>query len=271
MRHIFRGVLIFLVLTCSTGIYSDLLAQSDNCSEKRPSTEVLERIKNAGRWLALYDIICENSKAALQNKGMEETPSSCLAFRTENGWSATYGNWDQTAQVYHQTALVKLNKAREVTSVQVHHTLLQKGPAFEYGRAAFLGYKEVEDQLEKSRYEYRILVASYPGDDILRTYIMPVINESNILGGDFRVRVRSGSGQIMSSHRLHNEVLDFSEAPGNTRASISTAVITCYPTETDVFMVLKRPSRLPHLVVASEWIYSISSTGEVQVLRRRKK
>ena len=40
-------------------------AQAPACPEARPSEDELTQIRNAGRWLALYEIVCDRADDAL--------------------------------------------------------------------------------------------------------------------------------------------------------------------------------------------------------------
>ncbi|WP_176521794.1 hypothetical protein [Longimonas halophila] len=114
-------------------------------------------------------------------------------------------------------------------------------------------------------------MAAYPWHDtVLTTYAFPDPDDETVLGGDVRVEIDAETGSIRGSQRLHNEVVPMSGSPQNSRASVLTAVRTCMPTETDVFMVLRREPRIPHIVIAEAWIYGIEPNGAVKVLRRRE-
>jgi hypothetical protein len=53
--------------------------QASACPEARPSEDELTRIRNAGRWLALYEIVCDRADealaAGLQSSGDRAWPS----------------------------------------------------------------------------------------------------------------------------------------------------------------------------------------------------
>jgi len=263
-------VAVFLVICGYTPFI--VQAQPKDCPESRPSEDELTRIRNAGRWLALYDIVCSRANDALTNQGHSVDGSPCLAKQRNGGWSVGYGNWSNDS--FNQKARVYLNSAREVTDVEDEESTLDQGWLYRFGRAASISEQKAGDELGELAEEYRygVIVANYPWDDgVLTTYVFPDPENETSLGGDLRVEIDANTGSILESERLHNEVIPMSQPPGNAEASVSTAVQTCLPTETDVFMVLRRESSLPHTVVAEEWIYGIEPNGEVKVLRRREK
>lgn len=244
-------------------------AQAPACPEARPSEDELTRIRTAGRWLALYEIVCDRVDDALAGSSIERGP--CLAQRTRAGWSVAYGRWHNEG--FEQQAVVRLNSSREVTGSDTTASTVREGWAYEFGRAASVGQREAQNKLGAltERDPYGVIVAAYPWHDtVLTTYVFPDPEDGTVLGGDVRIDVDADTGSILGSQRLHNEVIPMSGSPQNTRASVSTAVRTCLPTETDVFMVLRRDPPIPHIVVAEVWIYGIEPNGEVKVLRRRE-
>ena len=246
-------------------------AQAPACPEARPSEDELTQIRNAGRWLALYEIVCNRTDDALAAAGASIERGPCLAQRTGAGWSVTYGQWRNEG--FEQRAVVRLNSSREVTDVDTTASTVREGWAYEFERAASVGRSEAQNKLGAltESHAYGVIVAAYPWHDtVLTTYVFPDPENETVLGGDVRVEVDADTGSILGSQRLHNEVIPMSGSPQNARASVSTAVRTCVPTETDVFMVLRREPRIPHIVVAEAWIYGIEPNGEVKVLRRRE-
>lgn len=246
--------------------------QIQDCPEERPSEEALTRIRDAGRWLALYDIVCSRAENALDSHGYSADESPCLARRSSAGWQVAYGSWKRGD--FRHRLTVQLNSKREVSTVEPRDSSLHRGWAYEMSRAASRGWREAKEELGEltKQYRYEVFVANYPWDgDTLTTYVYPVPEEGTALGGDFRVKVDAHTGAVLEGTRLHNEVVSMDSTPQNSQSSASTAVRTCLPTETDVFMVLRRESSRPHLVVAEQWVYGIEPNGEVKVLRRREK
>jgi hypothetical protein len=169
--------------------------------------------------------------------------------------------------------VVRLNSSREVTGSDTTASTVREGWAYEFGRAASVGRSEAQSKLGAliESHAYGVIVAAYPWHDtVLTTYVFPDPDDETVLGGDVRVEIDADTGSIRGSQRLHNEVVPMSGSPQNSRASVLTAVRTCMPTETDVFMVLRREPRIPHIVIAEAWIYGIEPNGEVKVLRRRE-
>ena len=273
MRKIRRTRILVAVFVVIWGCTSAIVqAQPKDCPESRPSKDELTRIRNAGRWLALYEIVCNRANNALTNQGYSVDGSPCLTNQMNKGWSVGYGNWSNGS--FEQKARVYLNSAREVTDVKVEKSTLDQGWLYRFGRAASVSEQKAGDELGElaQEYKYGVIVANYPwADGVLTTYVFPDPENETALGGDLRIEIDANTGSILESERLHNEVIPMSQPPGNAEASVSTAVQTCLPTETDVFMVLRRESSLPHTVVAEEWIYGIEPNGEVKVLRRREK
>lgn len=229
------------------------------------------RIRNAGRWLALYEIVCDRADDALAEAGASVGRGPCLAQRTRAGWSVAYGQWRNEG--FEQRAVVQLNSSREVTGSDTTASTVREGWAYEFGRAASVGQSEAQNELGAltDSHAYGVIVAAYPWHDtVLTTYVFPDPDEGTVLGGDVRVEIDADTGSIRGSQRLHNGVVPMSGSPQNSRASVLTAVRTCVPTETDVFMVLRREPRIPHIVVAEAWIYGIEPNGAVKVLRRRE-
>ncbi len=265
-------LLIAVLLVVYGGTPFTVQAQTQDCPDTSPSEEKLTRIRNAGRWLALYEIVCDRADEALIEQGHSVEGSPCLARKTSKGWSVAYGNW--SGDRFEQRAEAQLNDAREVTDVEVEDSTVNQGWIYRFGRAASASEREAGDELSAvmEKYEYGVIVADYPWDDsVLTTYIFPDPENEILLGGDLRVKIDASTGSILQSERLHNEVIPMGRFPRNAKASVSTAVRTCLPTETDVFMVLRRDSSLPHTIVAEEWIYGIEPNGEVKTLRRREK
>lgn len=247
-------------------------AQAPECPEARPSEEELTRIRTAGRWLALYEIVCDRADDALAAAGASVDRGPCLARKSRTGWGVAYGQW-RDGGGFAQRAAVRLNSSREVTGVDTTASMAREGWAYEFGRAASIGRREAQNQLGAltESHTYGVIVAAYPWDDtVLTTYVFPDPDDETVLGRDVRVEIDARTGAVQGSQRLHNGVVSMSDFPQDSRASVLTAVRTCVPTETDVFMVLRRDPPMPHIVIAETWIYGIEPNGEVKVLRRRE-
>ena len=86
-------------------------------------------------------------------------------------------------------------------------------------------------------------------------------------GADVRYWIDSTGTRVLGSHRFHQAILNQAYRP-NAVASMHTS-FDSLPSETDVFMVLRRYPRLPELIATEHYHYEIRLDGTI--LWRRAK
>ncbi|HEX3928741.1 MAG TPA: hypothetical protein VHW65_12170 [Gemmatimonadales bacterium] len=94
-------------------------------------------------------------------------------------------------------------------------------------------------------------------------YFLPAQTDARSFphGGDVRYRYDADGRDFMDSVRFHQSVLNLPSVPGAV-ASTHTTLATV-PSETDVFMVLRRAPHLPEIVVTKGGIYQIHLDGTI--------
>lgn len=107
-------------------------------------------------------------------------------------------------------------------------------------------------------------------------YVIPAQPATNVfyLGADFRYKYDSQKRIIVETKKLHNSINTFDLRKKPSATTVSTAVITSIPTETDVFYAMSRPEgatlNANHFVIKDSLVYWLNSTGIVEVINREE-
>src|ERR1017187_2638702 len=234
-------------------------------SPSPPADSTLVAITARGRLLLQYDIAAwhgGDAVAALQPTPGEITVS--FAQRTPTGWwEVLYGRLSEKKDTF----LVTYRAVQTNADSQFSATRLPV-PAPELGaprQQAMAVDSALQDFGHANRpYNSYILPAPQGG---FWVYLLPAQTDprSFPLGGDVRYRITNGTA-IVEKVRFHNVIFD-RPMPATTGADKLVAMMhtsfDSLPSESDVFVVLRRSPHLPEIVATKNFNYQIAVDGTI--------
>jgi hypothetical protein len=234
-------------------VASGTLAQRPN-----PPDSVLRAITSRGRELVAYDIAAWHGSDAITALGVPERDlSASIARRDSTGkWELLVGRLSPARDTFFVLYRAIQHSDSTFTAMRESHPVPFTGAE----RAMAVAIDTVQRQVRPGPRPYNSYVIT--ADHGYWVFLMPAQTDPGIFphGGDWRARVQDG--RIVALSRLHNTILDRTTPPPNAVTMAHTSFDTL-PSETDVFMVLRRAPRLSELVVTSSTDFTIDTTGRI--------
>ena len=118
-------------------------------------------------------------------------------------------------------------------------------------------------------------IAVLPADhESFYVYLYPAQVTAGIypLGADVRYRVSPDGTKIIEKRQMHKTIIESDTARKDITVKVGyhSHVLSEVPEDTDVFLVLTRQPRVPEIVVAGPYMFTIDVNGKITVEDRPK-
>jgi len=257
---------LFLVFTCPAA------NAQENTAQDFPG---LEEVTLRGRMLHAYDQAAWHGTDAVrplmqdvQNLG--ELISGYVVKHENNHFHVGFGRLSEDKSEFITVFEAYLDNQYSVMEVFKHEEPVYSTCFYHDAMMARQAVLEGFDPPEQVAYNTAVIPG--PGDSIY-VFMMPAQPAINVyyLGADFRYTFDTTSATITDTTRLHNsmQTIDLrSQAP----LTMSTAILTDIPTETDVFFAISRPpsprGQPNHLVIVEDGVFLIDQRGNISYMDR---
>lgn len=237
-------------------------------ASSRPSTAELAAITERGRMLAEYDTAAWKATDALMAAHPKTQPSGrYIAHKTLTGWVVDFGRLNASED--------KFLVAYEAVQADRQYTVRSFDPAREdtgWNLAAAKGIEAAMRDFGKADRPYNVAVLPVAKDS-LYVYLYPAQVQAGVypLGADIRYRFSSDGTKIVEKRPLHRAVIEYAAPAGTAEKAAGgyhTHVLTNLPEDTDVLLVLTRRPRVPEVVGAGAYVYTIDVDGAITVADR---
>jgi hypothetical protein len=237
-------------------------AVSQTAVQRTDST--LSAITARGRLLLAYDIAAWHGGDALQ--ALKPAPgdvNASFARRMPSGrWEVIYGRLTSTKDTFYITYRATQTDAdSQFTAAKLPAPLADVGVQ----REMALAFETAQHDFGKITRPYNSYVLPAEGGGFW-VYLLPAQTDPRVfpLGGDVRYQITGGT-TIAEKVRLHNAILDRQAVPANAVAMMHTS-FDSLPSETDVFVVLRRFPKIPEVVATKKVNYEIGIDGSISTL-----
>jgi hypothetical protein len=236
----------------------------------KPSVAELAAITERGQMLAEYDTAAWKATDALMVAHPKTEPSGrYIAHKTQTGWVVDFGRLNASEG--------KFLVAYEAVQAGGQYTVRSFDPAREdtgWNLAAAKGIEAAMRDFGKADRPYNVAVLP-AAKDSLYVYLYPAQVKAGVypMGADIRYRFSSDGTKIMEKRPLHRTIIEYAAPAGTAEKAAGgyhTHVLTNLPEDTDVLLVLTRRPRVPEVVGAGAYVYTIGVDGKITVADRPK-
>lgn len=244
-----------------------VLPQEANATSK-PSAAELAAITERGRMLAEYDTAAWQATDALMAAHPKTEPSGrYIAHKSPAGWVVDFGRLNASGD--------KFLVVYEAVQAGSQYTVRNFNPAREdagWNLAAAKGIEAAMGDFGRTNRPYNVAVLPITNGS-LYVYLYPAQVKTNVypLGADVRYRLSSDGTKIVEKRPLHRTVIEYAAPAGTAEKAAGgyhTHVLTNLPEDTDVLLVLTRQPRVPEVVGAGPYMYTITVDGTITVANR---
>jgi hypothetical protein len=231
-----------------------------------PADSTLAAITARGRALLRYDIASwHGGDAIVALKPIPGEINASFARVTRSGrWEVVFGRLNAAKDTFYITYRATQTDAdSQFTAAKLPTPIADVGVQ----REMALAFQTAQQDFGRITRPYNAYVIPASGQD-LWVYLLPAQTDPRIfpLGGDVRYRITGGSS-IVEKVRFHNAILDRvmpqSGRPNEVPVAMVHTSFDTLPSETDVFVVLRRAPKLPEVVVTRNFLYQIAIDGTI--------
>jgi hypothetical protein len=234
-------------------------------SPSPPADSTLAGITARGRQLLQYDIAAwhgGDAVMALQPKPGEITVSFARLV-ADNKWEVSYGRLNETKDAFLVTYRAVQTDADSAFTAT--HLAVPIAERFGYVLRARSIETALQDFGTTTRPYNSYVLPDLKGG--FYVYLLPAQTSprSFPLGGDVRYRIVNGT-TIVEKVRFHNAILDRpmpTPAGGDKLVAMMHTSFDSLPSESDVFVVLRRFPKLPEFVATAHFNYQIAVDGTI--------
>jgi hypothetical protein len=191
-----------------------------------------------------------------------------IARKTEAGWVVDFGRLNET-----ENKFLVVYEAVQVGSpvrfeVRGFHPMRED---VGWNLAAAKGIETAMRDFGGASRPYNIAVL--PAEhERMYVYLYPAQVKAGVypLGADVRYRVSPGGAKILEKRQMHKTIIELipASAPGTVEGGYHTHVLSNLPEDTDVLLVLTRTPRVPEMVAAGAYMFTINVDGRISVADR---
>ena len=247
-----------------------LLPATTKASSK-PSDAELTAISKRGVFLAEYDTAAwqatDDVKAAHPVGGQV---GHYIARMTEAGWVVDFGRLNQAEDKF----LVAYEAFQ--TGTPARFAVRGFDPVREgtgWNLAAAKGIETAMRDFGEASRPYNVAVLP-AGRESMYVYLYPAQIKAGVypFGGDVRYHILADGMTIIEKRQMHKTIIESVPArtPGMVASGYHTHVLSDVPEDTDVLLVLSRKPRVPEIVVAGAYMFTIDVNGKITVADRPK-
>ena len=258
-------------LACQLAIFTLLFLATEAKASGKPSDAELAAITQRGVLLAEYDTAAwQATDAVMAAHPIEVRIGRYIARKTDAGWVVDFGRLNQTEDkflVAYETVQVGSPAKFEVRSFD---------PMKEDTGWNLVAAKAIDTVMRDfggtSRpYNIAVLSAEREG---MHVYLYPAQVKAGVypLGADVRYHVSPDGMKIIEKRQMHKTIIESESVPANVPGTAAggyhTHVLSDLPEDTDVLLVLTRNPRVPEIVVAGAYMFTIDVNGKISVADR---
>jgi len=254
-------------LACLLAAIGLLFVTAEVTASSRPSDSELAAITQRGVLLAEYDTAAWQATDVVQTvHPVEGRVGRYIARKTDAGWTVDFGRLNQAQD--------KFLVAYEAVQVSAKFEVKSFDPAREdtgWNLAAVKGIETAMRDFGATSRPYNIAVLPAEREGIY-VYLYPAQVKAGVypLGADVRYRVSHDGAKILEKRQLHKTIIESvpPSAPRTLAGGYHTHILSNLPEDTDVLLVLTRRPRLPEMVAAGAFVFTIDVNGKISVADR---
>ena len=263
-----KRILILLLIFIPYLSYSERTAPA--------SGSELSQITKRGRLLAEYDRAASLATDALQSSGANPSPiKQYIAQKLDDGWHVVYGRLLEGKSAFEVVyEVVQVQGSSNYKVIRNKRTRLDKEVYYKSARALLTAYTDFKAKNKPTRrYNTAVIPA---GDGKMWVYLIPAQVKPGIypLGGDVRYLLSKNGSKILAKRQMHRGIIekDLSAQKRKLGYSFHPAILDDVPEDTDVFHVLVRKPKIPHIVLTlkHQFVYQIAVDGSIRYLGKQK-
>ena len=232
----------------------------------RPTQEELAAITERGKMLYEYDQAAWHATDAVQMANPKTVEGQRYIAKKENGkWRVVFGKLNEDRSRFGITYEAEQQASPREFAVQKEPEEREDAGFFLYAaRAIELAMKD----FGRTGRPYNIAALPGPADQMY-VYLYPAQTKARVypLGGDVRYLVSADGMKILEKRQMHKTIIE--SVPARTEVKVAvgyhTHVLSDLPEDTDVLLVLTRKLRVPEIVVAGEYMFTIDVDGKISV------
>ena len=236
-------------------------------ASSKPSDSELAAITARGVLLAEYDTAAWQATDAVQAAHpVEGRVGRYIARKTDAGWVVDFGRLNQAQD--------KFLVAYEAVQVSAKFEVKSFDPAREdtgWNLAAAKGIETAMRNFGGASRPYNIAVVPAEHESMY-VYLYPAQVKAGVypLGADVRYRVSPDGIKILEKRQMHKTIIESipPSVPGTVAGGYHTHVLSNLPEDTDVLLVLTRTPRVPEMVAAGAYMFTIDVNGKITVADR---
>lgn len=233
----------------------------------RSSTAELTAITERGRMLAEYDTAAwQATDAVMAAHPKTQSSGRYIAHETFAGWVVDFSRLNATGD--------KFLVVSEAIQAGDQYTVRSFNPAREdtgWNLAAAKGIETAMRDFHGADVPYNVAVLPVANGN-LYVYLYPAQVKEGVypLGADVRYRISPDGTKITEKRQMHKGIIEYGRpGPGETISSgYHTHVLSDLPEDTDVFLVLVRRPRVPEVIDAGAYMYTVGIDGTITVADR---
>ena len=256
-------------LACALWAAGLLFSAAKVEASSKPSSAKLAAITERGRLLAGYDTAVWQATDAVRSAYPSAKPSErYIAHKTDAGWVVDFGRLNGTGD--------KFLVAYEATQEKAEFLVKSFAPERKdigWNLLAARGIATAATDIGGTERPYNIAVLPAESES-LYVYFFPAQVQEGVypLGADVRYRIASNGMKIVEKRLMHKSIIEYAPAKANMKVTTGyhTHVLSDVPEDTDVMLVLTRQPRVPEIVVAGAYIFTIATDGTITVADRPK-
>ncbi len=240
-------------------------------ASSRPSDAALAAITVRGVLLAEYDAAAwQSTDAVTATHPLEGLIERYIARKTDAGWVVDFGRLNASGNKF-LVAYEAVQTDRPAKYAVKSFTPVREDMGWNLSAARAV--ELVTKDFGPTTRPYNIAVL--PGDaGSLYVYMYPAQVKAGVypLGGDVRYRVSPDGSSITEKHQMHKSIIESVSADSKVKveSGYHTHVLSDVPEDTDVMLVLTREPRVPEIVVAGAYVYTIATDGTITMSDRPK-
>ena len=249
------------------------LAQSAAPQKQLPTVDSLDAISYRGYLLAQYDAAAWIASDSVVARKPDPSRITGYVARQlgEQQWAVAFGRLSASRDTFF-TAFEAVQRAGNSRSFDVREFTPGRADTGYYARASRAMALARQTFGPQTR-SYNAAVIDRP-NGLLWVYLFPAQTRNGVypLGGDVRYLVSADGRTILATRRLHNAIVEFGprvHGADTVVAFTHSAVLDDIPEDTDVFHVLVRQPRVPQIIVTDEFMWRVTTGGEIEYLGRR--
>ena len=240
------------------------------------SDSELSEITRRGRLLAEYDKASALATDALQASGANPSPiKQYIAKKMNDGWHVVFGRLLDKQKAFEVVyEVVQKGGGDKYQVIRNKRTRLDKDVYYKLAKALSMAYQDFSVK-HKPKRRYNTAVIPAGGGNVF-VYVIPAQLKSGLypLGGDVRYHISGDGGKILAKRQMHRGIIekDISEQKRKLGYSFHPAILDDVPEDTDVFHVLVRKPKIPHVVltIKHQFVYQIAVDGSIRYLGKQK-